>query len=161
VVEWAEKWLIRLNIAKCKVLRLNEKKASSDKVYAIRVNDKCSNLEAVSSEKDLGVILDGQLNFGSHIDDIINKSNKIVGVIKRNFRDLNLKTFAMLYKAMVRSKLEYAQAVWSPHKLKYIDALEAVQRRATKILPCLRKYSYAERLRRLKLTHFNIPASKR
>ena len=59
----------------------------------------------------------------------------------------------MLYKAMVRSKLEYAQAVWSPHKLKYIDALEAVQRRATKILPCLRKYSYryVERLRRLNL----------
>ena len=74
-----------------------------------------------------------------------------MGVIKRNFSDLNLSTFAMLYKAMVRSKLEYAQAVWSPYKLKHIDAIEAVQRRATKILPCLRKYSYAERLRKLKI----------
>ena len=27
VVEWTEKWLIRLNIAKCKVLRLNGKKS--------------------------------------------------------------------------------------------------------------------------------------
>ena len=52
---------------------------------------------------------------------------------------------------MVRSKLEYAQAVWSPYKLKHIDAIEAVQRRATKILPCLCKYSYAERLRKLKI----------
>ena len=35
--------------------------------------------------------------------------------------------------------------------MKYIDALEAVQRRATKILPCLRKFGYEERLRRLNL----------
>ena len=32
-----------------------------------------------------------------------------------------------------RSKLEYAKAVWSPLKLNYIDALEAVQRMATSI----------------------------
>ena len=36
-------------------------------------------------------------------------------------------------------------------KLKYIDALESVQQRTTKILPRLRKYSYTERLNKLKL----------
>ena len=51
----------------------------------------------------------------------------------------------------MRSHLEYGQSVWSPYKLKHIDALEAVQRRATKILPSLRNLSYAERLRKLSL----------
>ena len=37
-----------------------------------------------------------------------------------------------LYKSMIPSHLEYAQTVWSPYKQKHIDALEAVQRRATK-----------------------------
>jgi len=145
VVDWTEKWLLKLNVSKCKVLRINDKKIANDKGYEITENSVSSRLEVVESERDLGITIDSQLNFGSHIDDIINKSNKIVGVIKRNFSDLNLSTFAMLYKAMVRSKLEYAQAVWSSYKLKHIDAIEAVQRRATKILPCLCKYSYAER----------------
>ena len=35
--------------------------------------------------------------------------------------------------SLERSKLEYAKAVWSPLKLNYIDALEAVQRMATSI----------------------------
>ena len=35
--------------------------------------------------------------------------------------------------------------------MKHIEALEAVQRRATKIIPSLRNLSYAERLRRLSL----------
>ena len=51
----------------------------------------------------------------------------------------------------MRSHLEYGQTVWSPYKLKHIDALEAVQRRATKILPNLKNLSDAERLRKLSL----------
>ena len=51
----------------------------------------------------------------------------------------------------MRSHLEYGQSVWSPYKLKHIDALEAVQRRATKILPSLKNLCYAERLRKLSL----------
>ena len=48
---------------------------------------------------------------------------------------------------MIRSHLEYAQTVWSPYKQKHIEALEAVQRRATKILPCMKKLSYRDRLK--------------
>ena len=35
---------------------------------------------------------------------------------------------------MVRCHLDYASSVWNPFKLKYIDALENVQRRATRQL---------------------------
>ena len=41
-------------------------------------------------------------------------------------------------KAFVRPHLEYANALWNPHKRKYVTALENVQRRATKVkLPSL------------------------
>jgi len=36
----------------------------------------------------------------------------------------------MLYKTMVRSHLQYAQNVWSPHKQKNIDTIEKVQRKS-------------------------------
>ena len=57
----------------------------------------------------------------------------------------------LLYKSMIWSHLEYAQTVWSPYKQKHIEALEAVQRTATKILPCMKKLSYSDRLKKLAL----------
>ena len=95
--------------------------------YNIATNGESIQLERVDNEKDLGVMIDSHLNFENHINETVKKANKIVGVIKRNFKDLNVKTF-VLYKSMIRSHLEYAQTVWSPHKQKHIEALEAVQR---------------------------------
>ena len=61
------------------------------------------------------------------------------------------RTFVLLFKALVRPHLEYAGSVWHQHLKKDIDRLEAVQRRATKMLPRMKELSYRERLQRLKL----------
>ena len=119
--------------------------------YNIAANGESFQLERVDNEKDLGFLIDSRLNFENHINKTVKKANKIVGVIKRNFKDLNVKTFVLLYKSMIRSHLEYAQTVWSPYKQKHVEALEAVQRRATKILPCMKKLSYSDRLKKLAL----------
>ena len=42
--------------------------------------------------------------------------------------------FKKLYVAFVRSHLEYAQPVWAPHLKKYVDMIEKVQMRATKLV---------------------------
>ena len=92
--------------------------------YNIAANGVRFQLELrVANEKDLGVMIDSHLNFENHINETVKKANKIVGVIKRNFKDLNVKTFVLLYKSMIRSHLEYAQTVWSPYKQKHIEAL--------------------------------------
>ena len=57
----------------------------------------------------------------------------------------------MLYKALVRPHLEYANSVWNPYKKKHITALKNVQRRATKFIPGLTDMTYENRLRKLKL----------
>ena len=38
-----------------------------------------------------------------------------------------------------------------PHLVKYINAIEGVQRRATKMIPTLKNFAYPERLKKLKL----------
>jgi len=60
-------------------------------------------------------------------------------------------TFVLLYKAMVRPHLEYANSVWCPFKKGDIENIEKVQKRATKLIISLKKLPYLERLRKLKL----------
>ena len=36
---------------------------------------------------------------------------------------------------MVRSHFDYAMVIWNPHTVKYIESIEGVQRRATKMVP--------------------------
>ena len=73
------------------------------------------------------------------------------GLIRRTFEHLNEDTFIPLYKSLVRVHLDFAAPVWKPYKIKYIDMLESVQRRATKQLPGFAKLSYPDRLKKLNL----------
>ncbi len=56
-----------------------------------------------------------------------------------------------MYISLVRPHLEYAVQFWSPHHARDIAKLEAVQLKATKMIPSQRNKSYEERLARLNL----------
>ena len=86
------------------------------------------NLCAVTEEKDLGVLIDNDLQFENHILSKIKTANRITGLVRRNFKNIDFPGFLLLYKSMIRSHLEYAQTVWSPHKVKLIEALEKVRK---------------------------------
>jgi hypothetical protein len=51
-----------------------------------------------------------------------------------------------------RPHLEYASSVWSPYKKKDIEAIENVQKRATRMLSQMKNLNYEERLKLLKMT---------
>ena len=101
--------------------------------------------------KDIGVTIDCRLRFERHVNGKIETANKLVGIIRQPFMHLDEETFVPLYKALVRSHFDYPMAVWSPHLVKYINAIEGVQRRATKMIPTLKNLACAERLKKLKL----------
>ena len=88
---------------------------------------------------------------GVHINEKVKKANSMTGWIRRSFVYMDEVLFKLLYTAMVRMHLEYCAVVWSPYLTKYIDQLEQVQIRATKMVPGLRDKAYPERLKILKL----------
>ena len=55
---------------------------------------------------------------------------------------LNKEIFVPLYKSLFRSHFDYGMSVWTPHLVKYIKAIESVQRRATKMIPTIKDLSY-------------------
>ena len=108
-------------------------------------------LKKVEFEKDLGVIIDGDLKFREHIISKVNIANRNVGIIFRTFTYLDKEMFLNLYKTMVRPHLEYATQIWSPLYKKDKIIIENVQRRATRLVKCISHMSYEERLRHLGL----------
>ena len=69
---------------------------------------------------------------------------------------LNEEIFVLLYKSLVRSHFHYGMSVWTPHLVKYIKAIESVQRRATKIIPTIKDLSSSEKLKKLKLPNVSL-----
>ena len=74
----------------------------------------------------------------------------MLGILRRNFKEMDVESFISLYKIFVRSHLEYAESVRNPHYMYLIDGLE-VQKRATKILRQCRRLNYRQRLEFLNL----------
>ena len=65
------------------------------------------------------------------------KGNQVLGMIRRNITYKEKRLITPLYKVIVRPHLEYCIQAWSPYLRKYIDMLEKIQRRATKLIPGL------------------------
>ena len=147
LTEWSNTWLLRFHPEKCKHMHIGRR--DSDPEYRYELLGR--TLEKVSEEKDIGVTIDDQLCFNRHISDKVKKANSMFALLRRIFLHLDEKSFIPLYKTLVRTHLDYASSVWFPHKVKHIEMIEGVQRRATKQIPGLSDLSYEQRLRKLKL----------
>lgn len=119
--------------------------------YHITQNNVKSPIPTATQEKDLGIIFDTEMKLKHHISNCINKGNRIVGLLKRTFAFLDKRSLSKLYKSLVRPHLEYGNVIWCPRYKKDINAIESIQRRATKLLPELKNLPYHERLNHLKL----------
>ena len=151
LTDWSTKWLLKLNIQKCKVISYSSKDLKTNSEYHIIGNNITYPLEKLDFITDLGVTFDRNLKFNIHINDKIKKAYSILGIIKRNFKLMTGNAFIQIYKSMVRSHLEYANSVWAPHRVMDIENLERVQKRATKMIYNLKKMSYEDRLKNLNL----------
>ena len=136
-------------MSKCKVMYMGKKNPKTE--YYMQIEQEKQKLEACEEEKDLGITFDPKLNFDAHISNITKKANQMLGIIKRTFSFIDKYTFLKLYKALVRSHLEYGNVIWSPLFKRQSLQIESIQRRATKLVPECRNMSYDQRLRYLKL----------
>ena len=143
--EWSRIWLLEFSIQKCKLVQCGNVKYD----FEYKLKDKDGNLQALpkdTKEKDLGIWFQNNLKFDEHINYIVNRANRLVGLIKRTFKSLDKDSFFTLYKSLIISILDYGGSVYYPYTKKKIQLIENVQRRATRILPELKELSYGERL---------------
>lgn len=93
-------------------------------------------LEEKTSAKLLGIYLDSQLNWCSHVDNLCRKLSRMVCLIRKLRKCVSLDVLLLVFNALVQSQLRYGVVLWgnsASAKLAFIWQKKAV--RAIKNIP--------------------------
>ena len=148
IQNWASLWQIDISYSKCNILSLGK---PCDALFSFSQGTSVNLITKSDMVKDLGILIEPNLKFDRHINEIISRANQRAALISRSFLSRNIQNLIRAYKIYVRPILEYSSPAWSPCLKYHINALESVQRRFTKKLPGLSELTYAERLSNLNL----------
>ena len=116
--EW-ETWQMSFHPSKCTVLRISPQRK---KLISAWTNSPSGLVER------FGVTIADNLSWDNHICNIADKGNKMLGFLRRNFRECTIPVKKTTYTAMVRPTIEYASTVWDPVNQRHVQMLEQVQR---------------------------------
>ncbi|KAK4305922.1 hypothetical protein Pmani_022196 [Petrolisthes manimaculis] len=152
--EWSRKWLLTFNASKCKIMHIGHDNQGND--YQLGG----VTLQKSSTENDLGITISSDLKSSAHVAKVAAKANSRLGIIKRNFTVLDKEIILPLYLSLVRPILDFGVQCWSPHLAKDIQAIERIQRRATRLVPDLTQLPYTERCERLGLQTLSEPRKR-
>lgn len=145
VATWLQHNLLTLNLKKTKYLCFYKTKASSPdlyrdiKVYFCGTSTKpdtcmCSSINRAPTIPYLGVVLDENLNFSSHIRAVAGRVRKLIYLFKylRNAADKQL--LRTVYITLCQSIIGYCISVWGGAATTHMMPLERAQRAILKVM---------------------------
>ena len=109
VYRWLVSNKLTLNILKSKFMIISNKKCINDD-FSVCING--SPLEKCDQYKYLGVVIDKNLNWKSHVDYISTKISKACGVLSKLRHFMSSKILVEIYHALVHSYLRYGIITW-------------------------------------------------
>ena len=109
---WAYKWKMLFNPDSSKPAQevLFPRKKKIQVHPTISINN--VQVERVSYQKDLGILLDEKLNLKQHLDIAISKVNKGILVIKKLRHDLARNSLVTIYKAFLKPLIDYGDIIY-------------------------------------------------
>ena len=125
---WENKWKMAFHPDKCNVLSISKTKNPIKFNYSLHGQV----LQHVTSAKYLGVTIQSDLKWNTHINNICKKANNTLGFLKRNLNINSASVKEQAYKSLVRPSVEYACSVWDPYFAEDITKIEMIQRRAAR-----------------------------
>ena len=146
VEKWCENNKMKINTTKTNLISYTRKTNPTVSQYTLM----SQSIEKVHTVKDLGVTFDEKLNFQVHLNIITMECKRLIGFIFNQWCEIiRVHTYVIMYKVLVRTKLEYAVNIWSTKLKTCTEKVEAIQKFFIRLL-CYKcklpyhKYSYNE-----------------
>lgn len=125
VAEYFELHGLKLNINKSKSISFYKNKSPIVNTYSINQ----LSIERVNQIKDLGVILERDLSFRSHIEYITTRAKSRLAWVRRFSKDFNDPwVIKRLFMTFVLPIVEYASQIWTPIYDYQTTNIESVQK---------------------------------
>ena len=128
IVAWGNKWQVRFASHKTQLLIVSRSCTS------LRLNFNGNTLTPRDEMEVLGVTYDQKLTFSSHIERLARQASGKLASLRRMSWLLDGRGLEVLYKAQVRSSLEYACLAWGGAAKKHLSLLDKVQDRVTRLI---------------------------
>jgi len=109
--EWSERWQLTISYNKCNIMYVGNTNCK----LSISLNS--NTLPVVNEVGDLGVFVDSNLTFHSHIDKIVARAFIRSNLILICFVSRGVSTLMRAFTVYVRPILEYASCAWSPYQM--------------------------------------------
>jgi hypothetical protein len=134
---WASKWMVTFNANKTVYLQVTRKHNPAPKPI-LRLNGVIIN--EAETHKHLGLTFNSSLTWTDHINQLVSKASRCIGLLKRIGRDVPRQCLEVLYKSMIRPIMEYADIIFDGSSDASLKRLEDTQRQAA--LACTSAYKH-------------------
>ena len=116
LTQWELDWDMEFNPSKCQVIQVTRSRQPIPTQYHLQGH----TLEVVDHAKYLGVNISSDLKWNTHVNYVVNKSNRSLGLIKRNIKTKHQNSRSTCYKTIVRPQLEYAASAPGPPHQRHV-----------------------------------------
>ena len=107
---WSNRNNMIINFAKTKIMSLGFDYPSNDYVY------EGNPIEIVRSLNILGIVVDSNLDFKKHLQNISNKISPILGILNKNKKSIKIDMRIKIYKSLLLPKILYGILAWYTNK---------------------------------------------
>ena len=115
ISNWAFQWKMSFNHGPSKQAQkvIFSRKIQKTCNPSIYFNNK--SVKQVPSQKHRGLILDSKLNFQEHLQNILNKVNKTIGLLRKLQNILPCEPLLAICKSFLRPHLDYGDVIFDQH----------------------------------------------
>ena len=144
VYNWIISNKLTLNIDKTQYIIFHRNKNIPVNLERLKIGS--SVLKEVENTKFLGVIVDRQLSWSSHIQNIVNKINKQCGILYLTRNYLNAKALKLIYYSLIYPFLSYCHTVWGAAGKTMLDRISIAQKKVIRTITYKSKYFHTNDL---------------
>ena len=151
ILDWFKKNEMKPNADKCHLIVCNEKN--------IMVNLQNENIIANDFVELLGVTIDNNLNFTSHVSQLCKKASQKIHALARISKYLSQDKLKVLMKTFITAQFNYCPLVWMCHNRTMNSKINKLHERALQIVYKNRNLTFQELLEKddsLMIHHKNL-----